>query len=295
MGTTTTSTAARAQLLAGIPVTEQRLELAGISTSVLTGGDGPPIVLLHGPNENAAKWYAVLPDLLATHSVVAPDLPGHGGTIVRDGEPDLERVLAWVDELIDRTCASAPTLVGHLLGGAIAARFAARHPERVADLVLVDTLGLVPLQPAPAFERALLSFFAQPADGTYEDLWDQCAYDRNGLRARMGAKWDALKTYTLERMHDPELQAHAQALLGAFGMTPIPTEELTANPVPTTLIWGREDRATRLQVAQTASARYGWPLHVIDDAGDDPPLEQPAAFLTALRAAHVVPQVEPVR
>ena len=41
----------------------------------------------------------------------------------------------------------------------------------------------------------------------------------------------------------------------------------------------------RLRVAETASKRYGWPLHVIEDAGDDPPLEQPAAFLRALRQA----------
>jgi pimeloyl-ACP methyl ester carboxylesterase len=38
-------------------------------------------------------------------------------------------------------------------------------------------------------------------------------------------------------------------------------------------------------VAEAASARYGWPLHVIEDAADDPPIEQPEAFLRALRAA----------
>ena len=47
--------AARERLLAGIPVTERRLELAGVSTAVLEGGDGPPIVLLHGPGSSAAS------------------------------------------------------------------------------------------------------------------------------------------------------------------------------------------------------------------------------------------------
>jgi pimeloyl-ACP methyl ester carboxylesterase len=59
--------------------------------------------------------------------------------------------------------------------------------------------------------------------------------------------------------------------------------------VPTTLIWGRHDKATPLKVARAASRRYEWPLHVIDAAGDDPKLERPTAFLTAfdqaLRAA----------
>jgi pimeloyl-ACP methyl ester carboxylesterase len=50
------------------------------SPGVLKGGDGPPVVLLHGPGEFTAKWMPVIPDLLATHRVVAPDAPheGHG-------------------------------------------------------------------------------------------------------------------------------------------------------------------------------------------------------------------------
>ena len=43
--------------------------------------------------------------------------------------------------------------------------------------------------------------------------------------------------------------------------------------------------ATPLHVAREASERYGWPLYVIEDAGDDPPMEQPQAFLAALRRA----------
>jgi pimeloyl-ACP methyl ester carboxylesterase len=51
------------------------------------------------------------------------------------------------------------------------------------------------------------------------------------------------------------------------------------------LIWGRHDLATDLSVAQAASDRYGWPLHVIEDAGDDPAMEQADAFVAALRRA----------
>lgn len=71
---------ARAQLLADIPLTEHRRDLAGVSTAVLEGGDGPPMVLLHGPGEFAALWARVIPDLVKTHRVVAPDLPGHGAS-----------------------------------------------------------------------------------------------------------------------------------------------------------------------------------------------------------------------
>src|SRR5438093_1468595 len=96
---------ARARLLVGLAVEEGRLELAGVSTAVLEAGDGPPIVLLHEQGEFAARWMRVIPELARTHRVIAPDLPGHGSSTVT-GELDAERVLAWLDELIERTCPS---------------------------------------------------------------------------------------------------------------------------------------------------------------------------------------------
>ena len=70
----------RERFLAELPVKERRLELAGVSSAVLEGGDGPPALLLHGPGEFAALWARVIPDLVRTHRVVAPDLPGHGAS-----------------------------------------------------------------------------------------------------------------------------------------------------------------------------------------------------------------------
>ena len=71
---------ARERLLATLPVTERRLQLAGVSTAVLEGGDGPPVVLLHGSSGYAAHWMSVIPGLVADHRVIAPDLPGHGAS-----------------------------------------------------------------------------------------------------------------------------------------------------------------------------------------------------------------------
>ncbi len=70
-----------------------------------------------------------------------------------------------------------------------------------------------------------------------------------------------------------------------FGVPAIPSEDLARIAVPTTLIWGQRDRQVRLQTAKAASTRYGWPLHVIDKAADDPAMEQPEAFLRALHTA----------
>lgn len=276
---------ARQRLLAGLPVTERRLHLAGVSTAVLEGGGGPPLVLLHGPGEHAAKWMRVIPRLAATHRVIAPDLPGHGASEPVDGPLDPARVSAWVDELIERTCETAPALVGQILGGAIAARFAVDRSDRVGRLVLVDALGLAPFRPEPEFGRALADFVAQPTADTHDRLWRQCAFDLDRLRDRLGERWEWLKAYNLDRAGVPGLTATQRGLMEQFGMPAIPPADLARIAVPTTLIWGRHDRATPLSVAEAASGRYGWSLYVVEDAADDPPIEQPDAFLTALHAA----------
>jgi pimeloyl-ACP methyl ester carboxylesterase/ubiquinone/menaquinone biosynthesis C-methylase UbiE len=275
----------RERLLAGVPMTERRLRLAGISTAVLEGGDGPPIVLLHGPGQYAAKWLRVIPDLVTTHRVVAPDLPAHGASEAFDGLLDLNRMLVWVDDLIECTCPTPPVLVGHVLGGAIAARFASDHSERLRSLVLVDALGLAAFQPAPDFGQALTAFVTNPTEDTHDRLWSLCAFDLETMRRRMGDRWEHIKAYNLDRARVPALGAAQHALMESYGMRAIPPADLSRISVPTSLIWGRHDLATPLPVAQEASSRYGWPLHVIENAATDSPMAQPEAFLEALRAA----------
>ena len=279
---TTATAGTREQLLAGIPARERRLELAGITTSLLDGGTGSPVVLLHGPGEHAIKWLEVIPKLVGSHRVIAPDLPGHGESVVTGGPLTSERVLQWLDELIGQTCSSPPVLVGQVVGGAIAMRHVIRQGRPVSRLVLVDTLGLAPFQPAPEFAGALHAFFAEQNDRTFTDLWRQCAYDLDGLRDRMGGLWPAFASYTLERVRSPEVQAAQQVLLEQFGFAPIPPDEVARIAVPTSLVWGRHDLATSVAVAEAASARYGWPLYVIENAGDDPGLEQPERFVEAV-------------
>lgn len=274
----------RGLLLAGIPVRERRLHLGGISTAVLEGGDGPVVVLLHGPAGSAADWIRVIPDLVTTHRVVAPDLPGQGASEVFDGPLDADRVFAWVGELIERTCPSPPTLVGLTVGGAIAARFASDHGHRLGGLVLVDTFGLAPFEPAPEFGLALSDYLAEPTERTHDRFWRRCMFDLDTVRDRMGERWEPFKAYSIDRVGTPSVMAALGVLMEQFG-APIAPADLTRIDVPTTLIWGRHDLATPLQVAEAASARHGWPLHVIEDSADEPTFEQPEAFLRVLRIA----------
>ncbi len=176
----------REQLLADLPITERRLQFAGVSTAVLEGGDGPPIVLLHGPGESALWWLRVLPDLVTTNRVIIPDLPGHGDSEGSNRTLTAEGVFGWLDELIEQTCSTPPTLVGHLLGGAIAARFASDHGDRLQRLVLVDSLGLGRFRPSARFAFGLIRFLVRPTERAYHGFFGQCMSDRDAVIEQMG-------------------------------------------------------------------------------------------------------------
>jgi len=273
----------RAQLLSGLLVTERRLRLAGVSTSVLEGGGGPPMVLLAG--EFAAVWMRVIPDLVTTHRVIAPDLPGLGASEVPDGSPDAATALAWLDELIDSTCAIPPVLVGKGAAGALAARFSIDHSDRVDRLVLVDTYGLDRFRPPPGMALSFIGVLLRPSErGLQRSFRNYCFVDLDGVRTEMGERYEWMAAYALDRFRTPSVKAAMRSLFRELAST-IPPEDLDRIAVPTTLIWGRHDVGMRLNVAEAASLRYGWPLHVIENARDDPAVEQPEAFLEALHTA----------
>jgi pimeloyl-ACP methyl ester carboxylesterase len=275
----------RSRLLAGLAVSERRLTFAGISTAVLEAGEGPLVVLLHEPGSFAAQWLQVLPELACSHRVIAPDLPGHGASDSGDAELDADRVLAWLGELIERTCESPPVLVGHLGSGAIAARLAIAQAPPLRCLVLVDSFGLGKFRPAPRFALALFRYVARPTPRTYAGLMNRCTVDLAGVRTALGERWGPFESYTLERARSADGKAALRVMMRELAVPAIPAEQLERIAVPIILIWGRHDPVNRLAVAEAASERYGWPLGVIEDAGDDPPLEQPQAFVRALRAA----------
>lgn len=69
------------------------LYLAEISTAVLEGGNGPPVIFLHGPSGYAAHWMHVIPDLVSSYRVTTRDLPGHCATGTSDEPLEMIRRL----------------------------------------------------------------------------------------------------------------------------------------------------------------------------------------------------------
>lgn len=275
----------RDRLVAAMSLAERRETLAGVPTAILEGGDGPPMVLLHGQGEFFGVWMLVTDDLAATHRIVIADLPGHGASGIPESRLDADTTLRWLDELIDATCATPPMVVGHLLGGAIAARHAVQHAERLSQLVLVDTMGLNWFRPSPRFAIPMVRFMARPTETSRDRLFRQCFVDFDAVGDGYGEHWGDLRAYALDRARTTTTQVALRSLMPRVGVPPIPAEDLDRITVPTTLIHGRHDLQVPLRAAEKASQRYGWPLHVIDGARDDPAAEQPAAFVAALRHA----------
>lgn len=274
-----------ARLFEGIPVAERRLDLAGVSTSLFEGGEGAPIVLLHGQGGFAAHWVQVIPRLVATHHIVAPDLPGLGQSEVRANPLDAPGVVDWLDALIEQTCAQPPTLVGISLGGALAARFAVEHGDRATQIVLVNSGSLGRALPAPGALVALVRYSVRRSTANFERLIRYVVVDRERVRREWGTRWAALAEYDMDRTAQRTVRAADSRLLRRINMPRIPSDQLRRISVPVALIWSRNDRITRFRVAEEASARFGWPLYPIDNCGHFAIAERPGAFVQALRNA----------
>jgi pimeloyl-ACP methyl ester carboxylesterase len=274
----------REQLLEGLSLQQRQRQVDGIATSVLEGGDGPPLVLLHGGIQaGGVIWWRVLPRLATTYRVVVPDLPGLGESAPA-ARLDTRTFAAWLEALIQASCDEPPVLVAHSAPGALAARFAIQRGAGLRRLVLVDAAGLAPFRPSPGVLVALGRSVLRPSIGSFQGLMGRVMHDLDRVRQQEGQQWQALAGYAVSRATRPSAK-RAMRQVARGGTRAIPHPELGRIAVPTALLWGRRDRLVPLAIAQTASARFGWPLQVIDDAGHLPHVEQPDAFLDALAAA----------
>jgi pimeloyl-ACP methyl ester carboxylesterase len=271
-----------ARLLEGLPVTTRRLEVAGVSTSLIEGGEGPPIVLLHGQGGFAEIMSGLIAKLVDRYHVIAPDLPGLGRSVVRSGALDGPGTVKWLGELIGKTCDQPPILFGISLGGSIGARFAAEHGHAISKLVLMDSGSLGRFRPHPSVLFALIRFAKKPNRAGAERFQRQVFLNIDRVREQIGDRLEAITDYQVDRATQRSVNAANRTLLRKVGTKRIPDDDLRKIQVPVALIWGRQDRVMRIKLAERASAKFGWPLYAIENAGHVPFVEQPAAFGAAL-------------
>jgi pimeloyl-ACP methyl ester carboxylesterase len=105
-------------------------------------GDGPLVLLVHGITGSARHWERLLPALAERHTVLVPDLLGHGESAKPRGDYSLGAFASGLRDLLLALDCDRATVVGHSLGGGIAMQFAYQFPERCERLVLIDSGGL---------------------------------------------------------------------------------------------------------------------------------------------------------
>jgi pimeloyl-ACP methyl ester carboxylesterase len=273
----------RQRMLAGVPLSERRIDVAGTTTVVLEGGDGPPLVLLHGGIEcGGAYWAPVISWLAESHRLVIPDLPGLG-----ESEP-LERMEAdafasWFTSLIRLTCDQEPDLVAHSLLGSFSARLAIDRSAHLRRLVIYGAPGVGPYRMPLGLRVVAIRFGLRPTERNAErfDRWG--FFDLDRARTQAPGWLEAFSRYTMARARVPHVKRTMRALIGT-GTKRIPDAELRRIEAPAALVWGRHDRFVPLRLAEGTSTRLGWPLRVIDDSGHVPHIERPQAFVSALQA-----------
>jgi pimeloyl-ACP methyl ester carboxylesterase len=244
-------------------IATQRLTVHGIDLEVLRGGDGNPIVLLHGMRSLTAQ--SRFPALLAAHgAVLAPSCPGFG-TSPRPKDFDTTYDLIHLQRaILDAIPGERITLVGLSFGGWLAAEVAAQGHPRLGRLVLVDPVGIKISDPETA---DILDVFNRSPAEVRRAAWhdpDRFAPDFDAMEdaeiVRYARDWDALCLYTWHPyMYNPQLRGWLNRIA-----------------VPALVVWGDSDGIVSPDYGR-AYARLipGAQFATIAACGHHPEIERP--------------------
>jgi len=254
-------------------------------------GEGPPVVLVHGMLNSSSHWKEVAAELSRDHTVVAPDLIGHGDSAAPRGDYSLGAHAASIRDLLAAIGIDRATMVGHSLGGGVAMQFFYQFPQRVERLVLISSGGLgrevSPVLRTAALPgtSALLSLTINPR--LVGGLW------RVGAMLRERGTPTGLYVEALARALRPLETADARgaflhtlrAVIDARGQRVSATDRLyLLEAIPTMIVWGERDNT--IPIAHGHDAHAAIPhsaMRTIPDAAHFPHLEEPQALALLLR------------
>jgi pimeloyl-ACP methyl ester carboxylesterase len=249
-------------------------------------GQGPPVVLIHGVAGRAGQWDQTLRLLAETHTVVAPDLLGHGDSAKPRGDYSLGAHASGIRDLMLGLGFEHATIVGHSLGGGIAMQFAYQFPERCERLVLVSSGGLG--DEVHALLRAatlpgsefVLPVLAHPRVLEVAALLPR-ALGMVGLRTRPDLA-EMARGY--QSLSNPEARsAFIHTLRGVIdptGQRINASDRLyLASKMPTLIMWGRRDKIIPVDHAEPAhEGMPGSRLELFEESGHFPHLDDPLGF-----------------
>lgn len=249
----------------------------GIHLNYVEAGLGePPLLLLHGVGGSHEMWLPLMPRLADGRRVVAGDHRGHGGSAKPPG-PYTTRLMAedWRAALDVLGIARADVL-GLSLGGAVAMRLAAEHPDRVRRLVLLDTWG----RPDPAFVALMREREALLTRG------DLAAYAELSISHVFTADYVRTHPQEMDAYRARVAKAEVSSLAAAIGacIAHDMGGDLARIEAPTLVVVGRRDHLTPQAFAERLTQGIaGARLVVVDGAAHFPHIERPDEFLGVVK------------
>jgi pimeloyl-ACP methyl ester carboxylesterase len=258
------------------------LAVGDLRVNLADWGSGTPVVLLHGLVGSIAYLRPLAERLAGTHRVIAPDIPGHGGT----GLPAAMTVEACA-HLLAEACAQLgverPVVVGHSFGAPIAVAWAAQRP--VAGIAACSPVGMAPL----ALRRARFVLPFHRALAATEPWWGGWAVTRAlPRRAVFGwfvgmAELGGLDAGTARAMLRDAAGAAAAVLPALDALDRLDLARLCASvDAPALVLWGERDRSG-WESGPPLAAALGAGETILPGVGHMPMLEAPYAFAVAIR------------
>jgi pimeloyl-ACP methyl ester carboxylesterase len=261
----------------------------GRSVHYVQAGSGPVLLLIHGMAGNAENWRAVVDPLARAHTVIAPDLPGHGSSEPGGGDYSLGGLAAGLRDLLLALGHERATLVGHSLGGGIAMQFAYQFPEMVERLVLVSSGGLGPevslLLRAAALPGADYFIAATAGPGSKVGSVLSRGLGAIGLQPSADVAEVARGYGGLAEPHRrAAFLATLRSVVGTRGQRVAAGDRLyLAEALPVLIVWGSRDPIIPASHGEAAHESLpGSRLEVFEGVGHLPQLEEPGRFVAVL-------------
>jgi len=216
----------------------------------LEGGNaqGTPVVLLHGFGASKENWLPLLPFLARRHRLFIPDLPGWGESHFRFGDAyGIDQQVARIAHWFGQHVPAGAHLVGSSMGGAIAGFIAARHPQLIGTLTLMNAAGVRGSQ-ASEFEQGLMegrnALVAHNVADVFRLFTIATERNRHLLAAMLGPVMSGMM---VQRRHVNTHMFHQ--------LVENPPQEslpgMTTVVAPTLVLWGEQDRVLHVSCADT--------------------------------------------
>jgi pyruvate dehydrogenase E2 component (dihydrolipoamide acetyltransferase) len=248
-------------------VASRQLEAAGLRRRYLEFGEGDdvPILLVHGFGADLNTWMFTQPALAEGRRVFALDLPGHGGSAKEVGPGDIVCLTDAAEGAAAALGIERVHLVGHSMGGAIAASLAQRRPEAVATLTLIASAGL-----GPEINMAFIDGFVRASRRREAVEVLGLLVNDPALVSRTMIE-DVLRFKRLDGVA-AALATIAEAWFKGGRQSFDLAGQIAALEIPVQIIWGAEDRI--IPVAHAKAFLERKPVHILEQAGHLPHMEK---------------------